>query len=373
MASVGMSSLMTSLNGVAYSSSTRASLQHSITARSTNNLDSSQKLKSDLRPIHGSDILKLPFTTHHSHNYRRVKCHKMQTKCSSSETNHDADPRPSKSGSPSIRLINRRATMVASFGALAFGSCSSCEAVLAAEDWSYGGPSGPPTWTGTCATGAKQSPIDVNMRKITLGQATLGELVFDYKPSTPTFTNPGHGTMEVDFPEGINKLRLKGRELNLVQFHFHTPSEHAYDGLRFPMEAHLVHQDAASKAFAVVGIMLDATPKAKPNEALAAALQYSPLKKGKPPLTVPKDLRVTPASLLPSATQNNIRRYVHYSGSLTTPPCQESVDWILLETPLTVSTNEVVEFLKFVGNDQTLALNARPIQPVNGRPISQGP
>ena len=87
--------------------------------------------------------------------------------------------------------------MVASFGALAFGSCSCCEAVLAAEDWSYGGPSGPPTWTGTCATGAKQSPIDVNMRKITLGQATLGELVFDYKPSTPTFTNPGHGTMEV--------------------------------------------------------------------------------------------------------------------------------------------------------------------------------
>jgi len=47
---------------------------------------------------------------------------------------------------------------------------------------------------------------------------------------------------QVEFPEGGNQLRLNGRELNLVQFHFHTPSEHAFDGLRFPMEAHLVHR-----------------------------------------------------------------------------------------------------------------------------------
>lgn len=257
----------------------------------------------------------------------------------------------------------------------AVGACSCCRAALAAEDWSYGGPSGPPTWTGTCATGAKQSPIDVPMRNNTAhGEAALGELMFDYKLSTPKFKNPGHGTMEVAFPEGVNKLWLNGRELNLVQFHFHTPSEHAFDGVRFPMEAHLVHRDAATKAMAVVGIMLDSRPGAKPNGTLAAALQYSPLKHGKPTLTVPKDLQVTAADLLPPpATKNNIRRYVHYSGSLTTPPCNESIDWFLLETPLTVSTYEVLDFLKFVGDDQTLALNARPIQPLGGRPISEGP
>jgi hypothetical protein len=54
---------------------------------------------------------------------------------------------------------------------------------------------------------------------------------------------------QVSFPEGVNKLRLKGRELNLLQFHFHTPSEHAFDGLRFPMEAHLVHRTCFSTAF----------------------------------------------------------------------------------------------------------------------------
>lgn len=47
---------------------------------------------------------------------------------------------------------------------------------------------------------------------------------------------------QVHFPEGVNKLRINEREFNLVQFHFHAPSEHAFDGIRFPMEAHLVHR-----------------------------------------------------------------------------------------------------------------------------------
>ena len=47
---------------------------------------------------------------------------------------------------------------------------------------------------------------------------------------------------QVNLPAGENKLRFKGTELELEQFHFHSPSEHAFDGQRFSMEAHLVHR-----------------------------------------------------------------------------------------------------------------------------------
>jgi hypothetical protein len=98
-------------------------------------------------------------------------------------------------GSP--RVVNRRAAMVASMAVLGVGSaCSCCRAALAAEEWSYGGPSGPSKWGGTCAIGAQQSPIDVTFNTALHGES-LGELQFDYKLCTPAFKNPGHGTMQV--------------------------------------------------------------------------------------------------------------------------------------------------------------------------------
>lgn len=48
--------------------------------------------------------------------------------------------------------------------------------------------------------------------------------------------------LQVTFPHGENVLRVGGRTLELLQFHFHAPSEHAFNGDRFDMEAHLVHR-----------------------------------------------------------------------------------------------------------------------------------
>lgn len=93
--------------------------------------------------------------------------------------------------------------MVASMAFLGVGSsCSCCNPALsaaAAEDWSYGDLAGASSWGGTCAIGARQSPINVRVDKAQHGEA-LGELQFDYKLCTPTFKNPGHGTMQVQCP-----------------------------------------------------------------------------------------------------------------------------------------------------------------------------
>ena len=96
------------------------------------------------------------------------------------------------------RVLNRRAAMLASMAVFAVGSSCFCcrEALAVEEDWSYGGPSGSSKWGGTCAVGARQSPINVAINKALHGEV-LGELQFDYKLCTPTFKNPGHGTMQV--------------------------------------------------------------------------------------------------------------------------------------------------------------------------------
>lgn len=140
------------------------------------------------------------------------KWHQCMIKCSTSaDSPNSADQSSvSKAGpaaSPMKLVVNRRAAMVASMAAFGFGACSCCRAALAVDEseWSYGGPSGPPLWTGTCATGQKQSPIDVPLRKLQHGQPGLGELMFDYKLSSPVFTNPGHGTMEVQIPPPLSE------------------------------------------------------------------------------------------------------------------------------------------------------------------------
>lgn len=49
-------------------------------------------------------------------------------------------------------------------------------------------------------------------------------------------------------PSGNYYTRISGRVYELLQFHFHTPSEHTFDGKHYPMEAHLVHKDVLTGA-----------------------------------------------------------------------------------------------------------------------------
>eukprot|EP00897_Mesotaenium_endlicherianum_P005209 jgi/Mesen1/4716/ME000241S03756 len=286
----------------------------------------------------------------------------------------------------SERHISRR-RLFAAASAIASCSCSLCptlgEARADSGIWGYGEYSGPPEWGGVCAVGETQSPINIPLEGALFGVDTLGPLDFTYESSRPSFLNGGHGTMQVSFPGGRNFLDIGGRRLELVQFHFHAPSEHSFGDLRSAMECHLVHKDEQGN-LAVVGILMEGVPTGEPNQCLQKALQYSPLKHGDKrdykeicaanSVKACDTVGMNPIDLLPAVDPLvGSRSYVHYKGSLTTPPCSEGVDWFLMAAPIEVSDAQVMQFLRFAGDGVTLSFCSRPIQALGERRLFLGP
>jgi carbonic anhydrase len=128
----------------------------------------------------------------------------------------------------------------------------------AAQTWGYLGDIGPAYWGDlspdwiACSTGEIQSPVDFS--KLPAHPTSRHKMSIDYDShTTGEIFNNGH-TIEVE-TEGSNTLTLDGIPYELVQFHFHTASEHRVNGRGFDMELHLVHQ-AADGSNAVVGVFL---------------------------------------------------------------------------------------------------------------------
>ena len=86
--------------------------------------------------------------------------------------------------------------------------------------------------------GTLQSPIRLDRAAATEQRQLRAGLHFGYAPARARVKNTGHGA-QVLFEPGQQAAVLDSRKAQLLQFHFHTPSEHALDGERSEMEAHL--------------------------------------------------------------------------------------------------------------------------------------
>lgn len=219
--------------------------------------------------------------------------------------------------------------------------------------WAYSGETGPQAWGGLrpefvrCGTGSRQSPIDIRD-----GIAVeLEPVQFDYRATPFSVIDNGH-TVQVDV-RGGNAIQVGGRRYELVQFHFHRPSEERINGRQFEMSAHLVHRDPDGR-LAVVALLLD---RGAPALVVQQVWNNLPLEKHEAATaSAPIDL----AQLLPAD-----RRYYTYMGSLTTPPCTEGVLWIVMQQPVPVSPEQIDIFARLY------PMNARPVQSAAGRLIKQ--
>lgn len=223
--------------------------------------------------------------------------------------------------------------------------------------WSYDGDTGPAHWAklkpefNACAIGKRQSPIPIDEAATLQGPAD--PIGFDYHPSEGSVVHNGH-TIQVDLAP-TNRITVRGGTYELLQFHFHHPSEEQVNGKRYAMVAHLVHKNAEGQ-LAVVAVLL--TP-GEPNPAVDTVWKHMPLDVGDR-VKLP-----TGALNLPDLLPQD-QRYYQFMGSLTTPPCTEGVLWMVLKTPVTLSPAQIRLFGQLFPN------NARPVQEVNGRAVREG-
>ncbi|KAH6971990.1 alpha carbonic anhydrase [Ilyonectria destructans] len=201
------------------------------------------------------------------------------------------------------------------------------EANVPVGTFGYTGLNGPLNWYGLnktanklCAKGRNQSPINLNA-SIPVSPGKVAAFKVDNYPHGSKFENLGT-TVEVP---ANGTLTAGGRTYSLAQFHFHTPSEHRFELEYFPMEAHFVFQ-AKDKSIAVVAFPI-ALGLADPLLASVFAYVSGAATPGQATLTGPLIF----TGLEHHLTSNPI---YHYSGSLTTPPCSESVEWIISTKPL---------------------------------------
>jgi carbonic anhydrase len=223
-----------------------------------------------------------------------------------------------------------------------------------AGHWDYKGEGAPAHWGEldpafeTCAKGGHQSPVNIGATE----KVALPALDFTYSSAKAAVVNNGH-TVQVNLPAG-NTLKVGEQSYELLQFHFHTPSEEAIKGKRKPLVAHFVHKNAAGE-LGVVAVLFDFGAA---NAAFKPVFEHLPSKAGETLTT--DDLTLDLAALLPSD-----KGYYSFEGSLTTPPCTEGVNWMVLKQPVKLSAAQINGFRKL------FRFNARPVQALHERTIKE--
>ena len=219
-----------------------------------------------------------------------------------------------------------------------------------AVQWGYEGDKGPEHWGDAfpvCGKGKKQSPLNI----IGPFEKSKETLSVDYNEGPLKMLNNGH-TIQVNIEPG-SSLTIGKESFELLQFHFHRPSEEQVDGKNASMVAHFVHKSKEGK-LAVIGVMLN---EGKDSAAVKTLWANLPPKEGEEFL--PAKVTFNPASMLPKDMG-----FYNYEGSLTTPPCTEGVQFYILKAPVDISKQQLAKF--------PFKLNARPVQSLNGRKIAAG-
>lgn len=215
--------------------------------------------------------------------------------------------------------------------------------------WSYEGDKGAQSWASInpdyilCGKGKNQSPINLKWKKPTQKGPRMD---FSYGPSAVRVENLGY-TAGVNV-SGNNQLLYKGQVYRLEKMEFHSPSEHNLSGNSLAMEMQLIHKAVNGDKIAIVSIFgIEGNENSMINMVLNKLMEP------------PSDLQIDLAQIIPPS-----RTHYNYVGSLTTPPCSEGVEWIIFNTPMELSRDQIMAFRsKFPANN-------RPLQESKNRKVN---
>ena len=211
----------------------------------------------------------------------------------------------------------------------------------------------------TGEVGMMQSPIDIVPDKALA--ANFSPLWFKYRQTPLTIENTGH-YVEVPY-ESNSSLSIGSQPTDvyqLVQFHFHAPSEHTINGVRYDAELHLVHTNLIGETV-VIGVLLKSSPEGLP--IFDTLMTNAPTSPGE--IELSEEINVL--DLLPFH-----KGFYRYAGSLTTPACSEGVQWFLMKDPVLITPRALFKLHSVISlfpNYGGYPNNNRPVSNLNGRTV----
>lgn len=212
--------------------------------------------------------------------------------------------------------------------------------------WSYRGTEAPENWGvldksyTTCGTGRNQSPVDIPQRQ------PVQVLPIQQNFSLAKFVFKDTGRTWELAPTSDNMVTMNGTPYRLSSVSFHSPSEHTVHGWNYPAEIQLIHTDANGNQMGIA-VFVD-RHKTVTHEAFEKVIAASTQNSAQAELSM--------SQFLPKNVQG-----WSYNGSQTTPPCKESIKWLVLKDTVSFSTAQLSLFRKNYPD------NNRPVQPINMR------
>ncbi|CAF4364577.1 unnamed protein product [Rotaria sp. Silwood2] len=260
--------------------------------------------------------------------------------------------------------------------------------------WNYAD-IGPDVWEDSYPICARtiQSPINI----LTACTVYNEFPTFQFSPDTNvtqnfTVTNNGHTITALQIDSTAFPLTLSGGGLNgtfqFVNLHFHwgenykSGSEHQINGEKYGGEIHFVYLNPANNLYAVLGIFFQSIKSNSTSSESSGHTRKKRLTKreinstnneASAPwdsyLATADDLNHTNDSVvislqLSTLMNTDFSKFYRYSGSLTTPPCSESVIWSVFQTPIQLRDDELEIFRLNIFSE-----NYRSTQPLNGRTV----
>lgn len=232
-------------------------------------------------------------------------------------------------------------------------------------NFSYLGATGPEKWGNLrpdyheCSAGSLQSPINI-VTKEAVWNPHFQPLTREFNPANATLVDNGFN-IAIQWNKGAEILTVDGKNYSLKQLHWHSPSEHTINGIRYSAELHLVHGSDDGN-ISVVSVLYKL---GQPDPFLSRMMNYMWLleKEVSAGLETPIPLgivRTRPMKPRP-------HKYYRYMGSLTVPPCTEKIIWNIFAKVKEMSEAQLAALRAPL--DSHCKHNARPLQPLNGRRV----
>eukprot|EP00929_Paragymnodinium_shiwhaense_P000982 TRINITY_DN101195_c0_g1_i1.p1 TRINITY_DN101195_c0_g1~~TRINITY_DN101195_c0_g1_i1.p1 ORF type:complete len:576 (-),score=117.66 TRINITY_DN101195_c0_g1_i1:44-1771(-) len=230
------------------------------------------------------------------------------------------------------------------------------------EHWTYDAPE---YWVDefpNCG-GSRQSPININIDASVFAPDSEKTVLYDhisYKHELHNRKVFNNGrALQVDGRWG--RLRLPHGLYYMRHLSFHFPSEHTVDGRELVGEMQLVHEKHGTEGWKDVAIVSVLLERGDHKSKFMSTLGFGHGLPGHG-----KSHRVGTMSLAPIVELMK-GDFIHYEGSLTSPPCTEGVKWYILSDTLTMSGDQIKDFHKIFPYPN----NARPTQPLGDRVVAE--